>query len=124
MKCPKCGSKNITEGCMELRQRGNICPRCQCFWTEWQQTEIDQLNQNLADALDLSGFQTNESSALRACLEEIANHPHCNYEQDSCSQVDHIEQRQGRILYLQGCTDGHRCSAEIAKLGLAKTKGE
>ena len=57
-------------------------------------------------------------SRLEAALKEIAEHPHCNYHAEGfCKDID-VDSKQERVLYELGCSDGHKCAAEISRKAL------
>lgn len=59
----------------------------------------------------------NHYEALISTLEQIAQHPHCNYD-----HPDNGPNAGGS--YGIGCADGHRCAAQITRAALDLTKAK
>ena len=74
--------------------------------------------QEMAQIRATSNFLRDRITRLEAALKEIAEHPHCNYHAEGfCKDID-VDSKQERVLYELGCSDGHRCAAEIARKAL------
>jgi|WetSurMetagenome_2_1015567.scaffolds.fasta_scaffold217926_3 hypothetical protein len=103
MKCPRCGSdhqfidkRHGADGCV-------FCYGCNTWWTFCPQQRIEE---------------------LEGLLREIAEHPHCRYENLECSQIDKCDSMDTRITYNVGTVDGHRCAAAIARRAFEEKENE
>ena len=70
MNCPRCGSENTKSGSLNIGQGENSCYGCHILWTEWQQSEIDRLKQELVDANNTADTQAQSIDNL---MTELAN---------------------------------------------------
>lgn len=52
MQCPKCGSEDTSVNHDAMSNGTFCCWQCHCDWTDWQQSEIDRLKQELANLED------------------------------------------------------------------------
>ena len=74
MKCPKCGSENTKLSNLIVTTNIIFCCDCQTYYTEWQQSEIDRLKQELAGSTRKVMLDAVELSTLTARLQEAADH--------------------------------------------------
>lgn len=93
----------------------------------WDKSETDEMAEVLFQKAGVKFVSDAEAieilqqriSALESALVEIRDHPHCNVSNSGCVGIrcDNQVDDAWRIV---GCTQGHRCCAEIARKALEK----
>jgi hypothetical protein len=129
-KCPKCGS----EDCIYFSTGQGSCNICECNWTIWQQSLIEQQREEINELTervtgldkivfdptgdarqlrDIQVTQEREITRLRGVLTSIEEHPHCD--PANCGDGEEKVSDYSHAY-------GHRCAAEIARKGLEYPK--